>query len=207
MKAIPICLLCIMLFSFKCFALPNDSVHFKRFHFGFEIPYSSISEKNLKAITNGTADSKTKFFTGVSVLCKYNLNKQLAVQTGAGFDFGQYVIMVPSLIIYSHRFNELQIPIKFIYEFNKNNSRFNLFATAGYSLSFINNNTKMETEQFEFPLPSEYLLSNKYFQSTASAQIGCSYRAKKIKLFICLNANYSSYWKEYYGLSTGLYFK
>jgi hypothetical protein len=210
MKTYLFCFFSAFILSVNCIAAPIDSLKIKHWGLGIEIPYSSISEKNLKAITNGTACSKTLFYTGVSVLCNYYFNNQLSILAGLSIDFGQYsryVIYQGTYLAFdSHHFNELKFPLKLMYVFNKRNKRFNFFAATGYSLSFINNNNRNETQQFSPRLPNECLLSDKYYQSSALAQIGCCYRIKKTSPFVCLNANYSSYFKDYYGLSIGINF-
>ncbi|MGZ4078346.1 MAG: hypothetical protein ACXVDW_12750, partial [Bacteroidia bacterium] len=107
---------------------------------------------------------------------------------------------------YGHRFNETQIPLKIIYTFNKRDKPLNLFVTAGYSLCFIINKTNHNSKIFDSPIPEEAQLNNKSFQSLGFVQEGLIYYKARIKPFISVTENYSTYWKEYYSINTGAYF-
>lgn len=200
MKTIAISFLSIFIFSFNCIANPKDSVHFKKINFGFEIPYSTISKRNLESVSKQTATGNTLFFTGLSLFFKYNISKQFGLQLGISAEAGQYPRKTPGAV-FVQDFKEIQIPFKIAYTFNKGNKHLNFFTSIGYSLDFIFN----RNNEGIF-LPTNDQIIKKYFQSTFIGQIGILYSGTKIKPFISFNSYYSSFWKEYYGLSIGAYF-
>ncbi len=205
MKPLLVCLFIILTCYQYSFASQKDSVTFKKYNLGIEIPYSFISQKNLELVSNQTAFSSTTFCTGLTIAFKYNFTKQTGFQIGISDEIGQYT-RETGYGAYGHRFHDIQIPVKISYTFNKKNKPVNLFISAGYSFSFIINKTAHNSKIFLVPLPEEVQLSNTPLQSLVFAQIGFIYNKTKIKPFVSFIANYSSYWREYNSINLGIYF-
>ncbi|MEO7089085.1 MAG: hypothetical protein ABIZ51_09860 [Bacteroidia bacterium] len=201
-------------YSMPISKIKQDSSSCKKIDWGFAIPYSIVSNANFYSVSKQSSAGGTKFFTGISVFAKYDYSKTIALQFGTSIEVGEYTRFLPDdntkQYPFIHFFREIQIPsFSVIYLFNKHNKPNSFFMSVGYSLDFILNHFWNQTKQqdgqnFVYGSNEVLQLSNSYFNSSVFTQVGIINHKQK-KYYIAINAYYSTYWKDYYGMTIGIY--